>query len=619
MNRRSPTRRQTEQGPQTDVSRRMPLSSPSIGEVGQFGNRAFPRMLNSLRHKRLLVAAVMTAGVVLSVLAIFTPRFETNDDAGMTAITSGHVLVDQPDEHLVFSNVLIGLALKVLYQAAPRVPWYGGYLFVMASLSLAAVAFACLRRISTLDACLTVAVVCVAGPPFLTVLQFTRVAFLATLAGLLLLTALVRDDKPARKTLWAIPFLMAGALIRFNSFLLAVVVLSPLAGWMMWRARTQVGARGAIAVLAGAITVGFALLGFNNWYYSRDEAWRDFYKFNALRTSFTDYGRAEYNDVTAPVFAKVGWTRADVELLREWCFLDHERFNIQTLQTALDGLASRERATEPRSWKELTEILFADTEVLALWACGAIFLLAVRNEGSAWLVCAGCYLVTCGLCVYLYHDFHLPARVFCPAFAACAAVILTLSAGPRSIGRSGPWTRSVLARTAIALLLGALLLWRGIVMFNENGDFLAAHAQADDLMRRLKPRADKLFVIWGAEFPYEHIFLPLNGALPASNFKALGLNSLAATPFTTTRLKEFGVSDLYSILRRRGVYFISNKWENGTLARYFRDHYRLRIGGAAVLTHPALEPAAVYALAITGIAPEPTSETPPGGVLTGGQ
>jgi hypothetical protein len=566
---------------------------------------------DALARNRLLVAGSMTAVIAFGVLAIFTPRFETNDDAGMNAIAAGQMYVDHPDEHLVFSNVLIGLGLKRLYQAAPNVPWYGGYLFVTASLSLAAVAYVCLRRnISKFDVGSTAVLLCLAGSPFLIVLQFTRVAFLAALAGLLLLAGIVRDGKPARHALWAIPFLLAGALIRFNSFLLAVLVLSPLLGWMMWRARSHGSARGAVAVLAGAIAVGFALVGFNNWYYASDEAWRDFYRFNALRAEFTDYGRAEYNEVTAPVFSKVGWTRADVDLLREWCFLDRERFNIRALETALDGLASLERATEPRSWRELAEIFFANTEVLALWACGAIFLLALKGEGSARIVSVGCYFLTCALCIYLYRDFHLPARVFCPAFAACAVVILALSAGPRSIGKV-PWTRSVTARAAIAVLLGALLLWRGAVMLKENGYFVAAHGRAEDLMGRLKPRPDKLFVIWGAEFPYEHIFLPLQRGEAANGFKVLGLSSLAATPFATTRLQEFGVSDLYSILRRRrGIYFISNKWENGALARYFRDHYRLRIGGAVVLNHPSLDPAAVYSLAITGISPEATSKKP---------
>jgi hypothetical protein len=458
---------------------------------------------------------------------------------------------------------------------------------------------------------LTAAFLCLAGAPFLIVLQFTRVAFLATLAGILLLAGVVRDAKPLRQAFWAVPFLVAGTLIRSDAFLLAVLVLSPLAGWMLWRSKSQAHARGAIAVLAGAVAVSFALVWLNNWYYARDEGWRDFYKFNLLRVAFTDFGRAEYNEVTAPVFSKVGWTRADVDLLREWCFLDRDRFNIQTLQTALDGLASREQATEPRPWGDLFEILFTDTEVLALWACGALFLVYWKTDGSPRFARAACFFVTCALCIYLYCDLHLPARVFCPAFAACAVVVLALPGSPRSIGKSVPSTRSAVVRAAIAVLLGAILLWRGAVMAKENADFVAAHRQAEDLMRRLQPRTDRLFILWGAEFPVERVFLPLESDTLAKDFKVLTFGWLTPNPLTAKRLQEFGISDLYSILRRRrGVYFISSKWENGTLAAYFRDHYRLKIGGAVVLTHPALSQAAVYALAITGVMPMLPSQPP---------
>ena len=228
MNRKSRTRRlAAEQSAETN---------PSTGvERG---------LLGTVRHNRLLFAGLLTAVIVLFVLAIFTPRFETNDDVGMNSVAAGRMIVDRPDEHIVYSNVLVGLALKQLYLAAPNVPWYGGYLFVTAALSLAAVAFACWKRdTSPAEICLTAVFLCLVGTPFLIVLQFTRVAFLATLAGLVLLAAVVRDSRPARQAFWAIPFLVAGALIRIDSFLVAPIVLSPLVAWMVWRSRSQVSAR----------------------------------------------------------------------------------------------------------------------------------------------------------------------------------------------------------------------------------------------------------------------------------------------------------------------------------------------------------------------------------------
>ena len=87
-----------------------------------------------------------------------------------------------------------------------------------------------------------------------------------------------------------------------------------------------------------------------------------------------------------------------------------------------------------------------------------------------------------------------------------------------------------MARAAITLLLGAILLWRGAIMLKENGNFVAAHGQAEDLMKRLKPRPTKLFILWGPEFPSERVFLPLESGAFAKDFKVLSLGALTAAP-----------------------------------------------------------------------------------------
>ncbi len=100
---------------------------------------------NAVRRPFFL-SLVLVGSLVAGILAALTPRFETNDDVGMNAIVAGRMFIDQPDEHVVFSNVLIGCCLKSLYRIAPNVPWYGLYLFVTASISLVAISFVCLRQ-----------------------------------------------------------------------------------------------------------------------------------------------------------------------------------------------------------------------------------------------------------------------------------------------------------------------------------------------------------------------------------------------------------------------------------------------------------------------------------------
>src|SRR5262249_20018289 len=133
------------------------------------------------------VALVAVAALLLIALAFFTPRYETNDDAGMNLIAGGRLFVDWPDEHLPFSNVLVGLALKGLYGWAPGVPWYGSYLLAVSALGLLGCCYALLRDNPTGLRLLPAGAFLLAfGLPCLVALQFTRAAFLAALGGLML-------------------------------------------------------------------------------------------------------------------------------------------------------------------------------------------------------------------------------------------------------------------------------------------------------------------------------------------------------------------------------------------------------------------------------------------------
>src|SRR5262249_15018753 len=100
-------------------------------------------------RRRLRISLILVGSLALGVVLALTPRYETNDDAAMNLVAAGRGFVERPDEHLVYSNVLIGLALKALYQLAPSVPWYGGLWFLISCASLVAICYACLRNVSS--------------------------------------------------------------------------------------------------------------------------------------------------------------------------------------------------------------------------------------------------------------------------------------------------------------------------------------------------------------------------------------------------------------------------------------------------------------------------------------
>ena len=100
----------------------------------------------------------------------------------MQLIASGVILTDTPDEHLLFSNVLIGLLLKLIYATVPNVSWYAIYQIATLAIAATAACYALLRVNATIRQTGVIALFLVtAYLPCLVELQFTKTAFLALL------------------------------------------------------------------------------------------------------------------------------------------------------------------------------------------------------------------------------------------------------------------------------------------------------------------------------------------------------------------------------------------------------------------------------------------------------
>jgi hypothetical protein len=559
-------------------------------------------LLAKLTGRPLLVSLLLVGSLSLGVLAALTPHYETNDDAAMNAIAAGRGFVDWPDEHLIYSNVLIGLALKSLYAVAPRIPWYGGLWFLTGCLSLLAICFACLRNdLSEWTVGLTGTFLWLAGIPVLTQLQFTRIGFFAGLAGLLLLASGIRTPSGSLHSWFAIPLLLIGALIRIDAFRLVFVVLSPVVLWMLWRARSQKNARYGIAILAACFALGIGAAQYMRSYYGQDAAWQSFFPFNALRVEFMDFDRAEYSEQTAAVFNAAGWLPVDVQMLRNWAFLDQDRYNSQKLQTILKAAPSANWRS-PRPWGALTQQMAADSELWGILVCGAAALAILAIGRSTWVIPLTCYAVAIIACLLIYGYMHLPPRVYCSVFGGCAATAIVLSAGLRSLESRPAWVERRVGRYLALAVIGSVIAWRGAAIWRSNANFVSYHESAMRMLKQLAPKPNQLFVIWAGDFPFEFVTLPLaRQSLPA-DFKVMTM--AWTTGFTQLRLHERGAHDLMSLVRQTGpTYFICEKADTDLLNAYFRAHYGVGLKDHVVFAHPALYDSAVYQLTVDGSTP----------------
>ncbi len=533
-----------------------------------------------------LVAAALVAGILTVALTAFTPRYTVNDDVMMTLIAAGRAVTDVPDDHLVFTNALVGRTLRDLYRLAPEVPWYGVYLLGVTALSVLALSYAFLRA----NPCgrqvwLTTAFLAAFALPALTRPQFTVAAFTASLAGLTLL--LVAALGKVGRAAWAAgpALLVLGCLVRFDACLLACAVFAPaLAAGFLGSAR-GVKRRALAAVVAGAVVLGLGAECLSAWYYESGPGWQGFYGFNGLRARFTDYGHVPLGPGARASLAAAGWSESDLRMLVAWSFADPDRYGPARLHAALEAAPWSPTTRDARG---LVLTLTADPALHALLAVGAACWLVTGGGRRAGAIPLYCLLCAVGAATLLYFFRHLPQRVYFPAFAAFPVAALVFAPGRLPARR-----RSVALAVGLALAFLALRTQRDLKAETFRRE---RHTQAKDLMARLAA-PDRLFVLWAEDFPLEHVVLPLERLGIPADFKAVSFGWTTRTPLTERRLSEFGVTDLYAALYRHdGVFLVARPARLDLLKAYLKEHYGARPECRVVLEHPALGNARVFKL-----------------------
>jgi hypothetical protein len=539
-----------------------------------------------------LVACLATLGVVLPALAFFAPQYDTNDDTSMNLIAAGRAFADRPDEHLVFTNVLIGLALKWLYGVAPLTPWYGLYQLLTLSAASVATIHALLRVSPTVRQAGLVWLYLVAVLlPSLLIVQFTKTAFLASLAGLMLLLA---PAAGASHRSWladvaGAALVVFGSLVRFESLLMACLMALPVvvAGTIRLRRNAW---RPAVP-LAAALAVAAALNGFNAAYYARDPDWQDFYAYNALRVQFTDYHHYQ-SGAAGPTFEAAGWKPVDLKMLENWFFADPEKYSLATLRRIV-AEAPRDLAASPSRVAAAMVTQVGNNYLLlrlTLAGCAGI----VLTWGRPWpFLPLALFALAFAAGVALSTWFWITTRV---AFSLLAGVLALMGLQPEREAPPPAGARGGVVGTTALALVAILAVGLAGWALNDMARIDTRHRENQRktarLLEQLGPRPDQLFVCWSDQFPFEHLVAPLASLDGLRDFHCVSLSWILPTPITSRRKEEYQISDIYrAIWERPDVYLVASRDLVVMYQVYVEQNYNVRLRCRSTFDH---EPIQVY-------------------------
>ena len=181
----------------------------------------------------------INAAVILFLIAVMRPVFETNDDLTIMEMVSGAWNIQ--DAHVVYQNYLLGKVYVLLYSLTKCVPWYGLIQYFFLWLSFSAIVYVIMKQLpKSLGITLSVLVLCFFGYECYIKMQYTKTAGVLTIAGILLIFYASTEEIRSKKLLISgIALSCIGSMYRFEQFIACVALMSGLGIWQILKNRKK--------------------------------------------------------------------------------------------------------------------------------------------------------------------------------------------------------------------------------------------------------------------------------------------------------------------------------------------------------------------------------------------
>jgi hypothetical protein len=406
---------------------------------------------------------------------------------------------------------------------------------------------------------------------FALALQFTVVATWLSWASVAWVVSIARTGAAGKRSWWAATLGIVGVclagLVRPEAAFLGTLLAVPLVLWVFVHAGGRSAALPVVSAAVGMLIVlGSALA--NEAYYASSPGWEEFYPLNTAKAYFIDNDLVRPSLATTRALRRVDWGDADLDMLRDWFFLDEDIFSLEKMNVVIDTAASRDVPERLMSGLDGLGRMRRDALAEVAIALFVILVLVAPTRVWLWMGGVGAWYVLLALAVAVVFR-PMPARVYAP----CLAVVVCSGALLASASHLGTVPRRARIVTVLLLLGPALVGIRAAIDESALHELQVAAFREDWL--EFSSRPARLVVAWRAAFPYELALSPLRenigglGAVPL-----IGLGTLTRTPFTSLRLTEAGISDLHvALLEDPGVALIASESSLPTLRAFLKDRY----------------------------------------------
>jgi hypothetical protein len=564
-----------------------------------------PAKPSSRSGRRLLRrAAVVLGGPLLGAVAVvlllvtqFHTAYLTNDDTVVASLINGD-FTGKRTSSLIVVPALFGHFVRLGYAALPHLPWYGITLYTLQIIgwtTVVAIFFTLRRRPPVAERIVAAAAISLLAPWMILRVGYTSTALFLGGVGVVLF-AVSAKVRGRLGTVYAVAGgMMLGTtyIMRANALLAIAAAFAPVF--------VVIGIKAGLrrTLLFGLVVATFVLAGWgsNRLEYSRPD-WRNYMAMNSARGALHDTPRLNDKNVSNADLQRIGWTRNDLVLFRDFSFPDktvYSRHAIETLAKLSpyvrdDTIGAGDVYNAFFRYGADKDLRADKGVVVAPVLLIAVMLALWRRRSPLWLTAASLvWFVAVLITILLF--IRLPGRVMTPleGTAVFMAVALPTYLSPRAPkARKGRSLSSIALIVIVALaVVGPMIdgVWGISHMSADTQQNIRAFKASYAWLEKLDPqgiftgRAD-LFNSWGKP-------LSLHTEYRDSHFIPPGWST--NSPAFEARLDRVGIKDLYNALQTNPhMYLVGQTWKAAAVQAFYRQHrgINVRMILRGTLTYP---------------------------------
>lgn len=347
----------------------------------------------------------------------FKTIYGTNDDAFMASVLSGDY-TGSVNYHLIFIKTALTIPLSIIQKSIPNINVYTYTLFFILSFAYGSLLFL-LRYVNdkllrnTFYLYFLIGYILFIPWAFLSP-TYTNTAIFAGAAGVTLLFSSIIYERKAINyiSLAAVILISLSVAIRFESFLLTLLILSPIFLIKIFYSKLFLSKNFLISTTLVMLMI-ILILTFEKLNY-RSPEWKQYSEINTLRHSI-QLRTAEY--ALKDNLQNMNWSDYDYEMFIRFSLTDENKLNASNLQQARDNTASFRGIRGILNTKPLNEFYFIKNsflnfqfiyEILILIMLSAFFILNLRRFAFNLILLA---LISSSALYVLASNYHLPERI----------------------------------------------------------------------------------------------------------------------------------------------------------------------------------------------------------------